>query len=72
VLLAGLASKVISKFLPVLNKVKRSRAIFQNDWDSTSPVEAFEVDMHPLIDKLGIEFTKFSQWVQKVDWVTND
>ena len=41
-------------------------------WYNTSPVEPFKVNMHPLIDKLGIELTNFSQWVQKVDWVTND
>ncbi|GEM_PF-5800833 len=35
-------------------------------------MEPFKVDMQPLIDKLGIELTNFSQWVQKVDWVTND
>ena len=41
-------------------------------WYNTSPVEPFKVDMHPLIDKLGVELTNFSKWAQKVDWVTND
>ncbi|EJW21160.1 hypothetical protein IMCC14465_09560 [alpha proteobacterium IMCC14465] len=41
-------------------------------WYNTSPVEPFKVDMKPLIDKLGIQMTDFSQWVQKIDWVKDD
>jgi len=28
--------------------------------------------MQPLIDKLGVELTYFSEWIQKVDWEKDD
>lgn len=41
-------------------------------WYNSSPLEPFKVDMKPLIDKLGIQMTDFSQWAKKIDWVTDD
>ena len=41
-------------------------------WYNSSPIEPFKVDMQPLIDKLDIKLTYFSEWIQKVDWERND
>ena len=41
-------------------------------WYNSSPLEPFKVDMQPLIDKLDVELTYFSEWIQKVDWERDD